>query len=531
MTNHHYLNDRIRRYCAWYRITQGWLALQWVIFSVTCMLAIAIVCDRLFFFGWGLFFPFVILSSLGLLALLVVFFLCGGTVGQVGYLIDRNAGFKNLVSSALTVTSEQGEVPAMVVSRACGALQGQEPYKLLPFKLVWAGRFLYIPVLMLFGALFIPQVDLLNRKLAQEKNRAETLSVQKGALKLAGAMSSLESTLTSTNSIENTAIAKNLDMLVRDLKGVTKNEALLKMGEFENTYKKEFSAQRNFEQAAKELQAKPDMSGLAPESGKSLQKLLDDLKKGEFKSAAESLREMAKQMQSTSLTDDEKKDLARELAKLCDSMKGQGLSEELSNMLRQMESSSMSQEALLKQCQQVGSELNDLAAFCDQADGMKAMKDGLKEAKKEMLGDSFSDFDAKEVEEYMEAEANGSCAGLGIGGVEGAGSGSGDGTGGEGKGRGGSPLENMTADNFKNEMSQSKLNKGKTLQQLFVSGVPDKGDAVAEYTDVVESARKQAASSLAKDKVPREYESLVKSYFDSLDQTQDTKEQHEIETP
>jgi RNA polymerase-interacting CarD/CdnL/TRCF family regulator len=470
------------------------------------------------------------LSLLGLFALLVAFLVRRGESGLVGYLIDKNAGFKNLVSSALTVSSEAGEVSSTVVSRACTALHGQHPHKLLPLKLIWAGRYLYIPVLVVLGALFIPQVDLLNRKLVQDRKAAEAVSVQKGALKLAGAMSALESKLSSTNSIDNAAITKNLDMLVQDLKGVSKNEALLKLGEFENTYKKEFSAQRNFEQAAKGLQATPDMNGLAPESRKQLKKLLDDFKTGDFKSAAESLRELAKQMQSKSLSADEKKDLARELAKLCDSMKGQGLSEELSKMLRQMESSSTSQDELLKQCQQAGSELNELAKFCEQADGMKAMKDGLKEAKKEMLGDCFSDFDAKEVEKNMEAEANGGCAGLGVEGQEGDGSGSGDGTGGHGKGRGGLPLENMSATNFKNEMSPSKLNKGKILQQLFVSGVPEKGEAVAEYSDVVESARKQAASSLAKDKIPREYESLVKSYFDSLDTKRETQDRHELET-
>ncbi len=530
MTDHHYLNDRIRRFCAWYRITQGWLALQWIAFIVCCLLALTVVCDRLFYLGWGLGRPCIILALLGLLALLVAFLIRRGDSGQVGYLIDRQAGFKNLVSSALTVTAEAGEVSSTVVNRACTALHHQQPHKLLPFKIIWPGRYLYIPVLVVVGAYCIPQVDLLNRRLAQDKKEAEAVSVQKGALKLTGALSSLESKLTATNSIDNVAITKNLDMLVQDLKGVSKSEALLKLGEFENTYKKEFSAQRNFEQAAKGLQATPDMNGLAPESRKQLKKLLDDFKNGDFKSAAESLREMAKQMQSKSLTADEKKDLARELSKLCDSMKGQGLSEELSKMLRQMESSSTSQEDMLKQCQQAGAELDELAKFCDQADGMKAMKDGLKEAKKEMLGDSFSDFDPKEVEKYLESEANSGCAGLGVEGLEGEGSGSGEGTGGKGKGRGGQPLENMTASNFKNEMSASKLNKGKILQQLFVSGVPEKGEAVAEYTDVVESARKQAASSLAKDKIPREYESLVKSYFDSLDKKQETPERHELET-
>ena len=47
----------------------------------------------------------------------------------------------------------------------------------------------------------------------------------------------------------------------------------------------------------------------------------------------------------------------------------------------------------------------DLANFCDEGDALRAMKEGLADAKKEMLGDSFSDFDAMEVEQYLESQS------------------------------------------------------------------------------------------------------------------------------
>ena len=50
-----------------------------------------------------------------------------------------------------------------------------------------------------------------------------------------------------------------------------------------------------------------------------------------------------------------------------------------------------------------------------------------------------------------------------------------------------------------------------------MSGVPEKGEALVEYSDVVRSAKQDAAGSLARDKIPREYEDMVKTYFDSLE--------------
>ena len=120
----------------------------------------------------------------------------------------------------------------------------------------------------------------------------------------------------------------------------------------------------------------------------------------------------------------------------------------------------------------------------------------------------------------MEAEAalgclgDGDCDGQGE--IPGQGQG---GTGGEGQGRGGAPLENRTATTFQDEFSESQLNRGTILNQLFVKGVPERGEATSEYADVARAARQHAASSLAQDKIPREYEEMVKKYFDTIEST------------
>jgi hypothetical protein len=267
------------------------------------------------------------------------------------------------------------------------------------------------------------------------------------------------------------------------------------------------------------METKPDMKGLSTKTKELMQKLTKNLKSADFKDAAAALRDLAEQLKSDDLSIDEKKALAREMKKIAEKMQGAGASDDLAKLLREMESSTSPQDMqkLMKQCKAAAQDMSEMADFCDQAGDMKSMKDGLSEAKQAMLGDSFSDFDAKEVEQYLDNETaslGGKCEGNGEGDMPGKGKG---GTGGEGQGRGGTPLESMSDTSFKSEISPSKINKGKILHQLFISGIPEKGEARVEYADVVESAKQHAANSLARDRIPREYEDIVKSYFDSIE--------------
>ena len=52
-----------------------------------------------------------------------------------------------------------------------------------------------------------------------------------------------------------------------------------------------------------------------------------------------------------------------------------------------------------------------------------------------------------------------------------------------------------------------------------MAGVPEKGEVRREYVDLVEAAREDAAGALAREKIPLEYENMVKQYFDSLQES------------
>ena len=436
-------------------------------------------------------------------------------------MVDKAAGLKNLISSGLDVLCQKDEASDVVRRRADEALARQSPLRALPPRLTLSGRFLPIALACLAGVWFVPPMDLLGRRDRVEQARRDQAGVQDAFLKLTARLSSIDEKTILSQDIQSNAPLREFTALATNLMGLSKQEALLKLGEFESKYKEEFAGQREFEQAGKALKLELNIGDLPPDVRRPLEDFVKGLNQGDMKKAAQALRDMSSQMKSGKLSPEDKKALARELSKTIEKMreKGAKLGDALSKMLKDIESSPEDLEALLKKCDMAGKDLEELADFCDNCEGMSAMKEGLKEAKKSMLGDSFKEFDPKAVEAMMEQEAAMGALGMceGEGQLGGSGNGNGNGTGGQGRGRGGNPLENASDTAFVNRMSPGQIQQGKILHQLFISGVPDKGEALTEYSDAVKAARQEAASSLARDRIPREYEGMIKTYFDSLE--------------
>lgn len=535
------LSSDIARFQAWHRFCRLIHSTQIIIFCALCAAAGFVLLDKLIFLSF--IDTTTVISALScavLLALLTAYILHGSPAREVCYIVDRKAGLKNLVSTAFEMKGQTNEVSATVTRRAREALNSLKSTGIVSPGLNRAGRYSPVPAIILCAAIFLPQQDLLGQKKQHDAGIAEKAAVKESALRLAAKLTSIESKLENLDGVEAKKIMKDFDALSTNLMGAAKQDALIKLGEFEAKYKKEFSDQRNFEQSAKALSQQPSMDGLPPEARKDLKNLFDDLKNGKLGEAAKDLKNLAKEMEGDKLTRKEKQALARELGKIAENLKGEPMSEKLSKLLRELEASPEDSEKM-KQCSKAASdEMKELADFCKDAQNMQAMKDGLKEAKQAMLGDSFNGFDSKEVEKYMEAQASlGGCKpgegcngegqgagegeGEGLGKSESEGSGNG-GTGNRGHGRGGQPLENMTDTAFKNEMTKSAINKGKILHEIMVYGVPEKGESSTEYASIVEAAKQHAASSLSKDKIPREYEDMVKTYFDSLEKQRKTDE-------
>lgn len=502
------LMSKIDAFRAWMRIVRAWSWLQYGAASVVGLLGICWFLDKLFYVGMhdaaitGMFG-----GCLFLLVVLAGFLSFRQTRAEAGYVADRAAGLRNLLASGVEALGMRDEAAVVTLERAGRAAPHLSPRRLVPLRLNRAGRRFPVAFCVALTALLIPQQDILGRKARADRLVAEKKTVVEGARKLGEKLALIEKRVESLQSEEQKKMAKELGELAKELASADKQAALRKLGEFENKHQDKLAEQRNLEQASKAMTSMPDLKGLPQELAKQLSKAAKELKEGQFKNAADTLKDLGAKLQNASLSDAERKALARELAKMAEQLKSGGIKGDLAKLLSEIASSKESLDSMKTELEKACNGMNDLAQALEECQNLKMMKEGLADAKKEMLGECFNGFDAKEVENMMSQEAA-----LGA-----KGNGSGDGTGGEGKGRGGEPPENATATSFESKRSASKVNQGKVLQELFVSGIPDKGDAANEYAEIIQAARQGAASALARDRVPRDCQDAVKSYFDSLD--------------
>jgi hypothetical protein len=313
--------------------------------------------------------------------------------------------------------------------------------------------------------------------------------------------------------------------------GANNDTALSKLGEFENKYARKFEQKRAFDKLARALEEPTDMTGIPLEMQKDLNKLAQGLQEGNFKDAAEAMRDLAKRLMDENTPATEKQALARELQKLVKQMQGNDAqkqegedgqdgnpaqpADKLAQMLKEMQAQGIDMEDLMQQAKEAGGDMQQMAEMMEEMQAMQAMKDALGEAKKDLLGEDAVPFDSKQFEEMMKQEANAAANGQGQPGEGQPGQGP-PGPNHRGKG-GGTPDEVGNETGFADKRSKSKVGEGKILHQIFVKGVPEKGEASVDYQKVSRAARQEAANSLAQDKIPREYEDMVKQYFNSLD--------------
>ena len=576
------LDRAIAKFVLWHKLVRSWNMLQFTVFVGLTVLALYILVDRLVYLHMDYGMIGLAIGMVGSLVILVGFLAMTSRETVVSYLVDRNAGLKNLISSGLEAQDSAEPVCQAVVARAESEIQKQNMKKSLPMKLRWPGKCSVLPLIFAGGFMFIPYQDLLQRKQTHDEEVKQAKRLTNSAKLIEKTNTKLIERSKNLKSIDGKNLADDLKQLEKDLKTAeSTKEALAKLNSLESRYNKERKELRDFEKATRNLTARMNAKDLNKMSSDELKRLARNLRKGDLANSAENMRKLAQQMLSKDLSDEEKQALARELSKLMDQYKGDSNADELAKELKKMQKNSANaaknqtapnnknqsanasqpptqnqqsnqknkaqknqqQAANQKQGKQPGQQpgqssaqnqgnvadkMNEMAENMDQMDTMRQMQEGLDKAREEMLGKEFKGFDAKDVEEYLENESQASLgekkhgAGCPGGNCQGGSQcpGNGGGKGGAfkrpGRGNGGKAPEQMTQTGTEDKLSKSKIAKGQILNQRWIYGVPEKGEAQREYTNDVRSARDDAMTSLAKNRIPREYEERVKKYFSSL---------------
>jgi hypothetical protein len=87
-----------------------------------------------------------------------------------------------------------------------------------------------------------------------------------------------------------------------------------------------------------------------------------------------------------------------------------------------------------------------------------------------------------------------------------------------GKGRGGLAPEEETDVAFKTERAKVHTGKGAIIGQFLVDGEQVKGDVSSSLEEIVTAAEHDASDRINRNRIPRQYQKAVKTYFSNVQQ-------------
>lgn len=82
-----------------------------------------------------------------------------------------------------------------------------------------------------------------------------------------------------------------------------------------------------------------------------------------------------------------------------------------------------------------------------------------------------------------------------------------------GRGRGGLAPEEESPVDFKIERGKVHTGKGAVIGQFQVEGEQIPGEATSSLAEVVEAAERDASDRIQRDRIPRQYQKAIKTYF------------------
>ncbi|MCJ8328389.1 MAG: hypothetical protein HRT89_01300, partial [Lentisphaeria bacterium] len=338
------LNKSVGKFCAWHRFLRAWRVCQVVLLTGLCLYAVFFLVDKLIYVNFDHYKSSLLLGTVALIAVLLTYLFMPSREMDVCYLIDKNAGHKNLIFSSLEIQEEENEISRLLVDRANTVIDERKAADIMPFKFSNFGKFSFLPALAILAIYFMPEQDLLKRE-EVEKNIAQEEIKKENSVKLIHEqIVKIQKRDKDIQSIGGKNIMNDLMKLEEDLnKASSRKDAISRLNDIEKKYEKEFQKKNDFEKATRNLTAQMNASGLHKDTSKALKNLQKNMQKGNMAKAAKEMRKLAGQMEGQELTQEEKDALARELQRMMRDLQGDEAADELADALKKMKSSSIDQ--------------------------------------------------------------------------------------------------------------------------------------------------------------------------------------------
>lgn len=253
---------------------------------------------------------------------------------------DEKAGLKERLSTAveLAAAPERSHLAEAQISDAIEHAKQLRVAEMLPWRAPRQLKYLAAAGVVLLAAIFVPELPLFHSK--QERLDAEVMK-QEGA-RLQKLAKTLEKKVAEKKEKDSNdeilrKVSREMQKLGKDQarSRVSKKQALLAMNDLQKQIKEEENkltggpAGKSMEKVSAEMKAAADRQKQegAPDGGKALKQMAENLEKKDFDAAKKQLEELAKKVQSGNLKPEEAKQLAETMEQMAKSMAGSNLNE------------------------------------------------------------------------------------------------------------------------------------------------------------------------------------------------------------
>ncbi len=553
-----------------------WLGhLGWMVTFGAGAFIVAVVAERLLYLGIPL------VNAAGLLLGLAV-------VGSVVWLavrhedrvaaaeaLDRAAGLRERVTSALYCADSEEPFAQSVCGDAMNAVQRVTVTRHLgvryPRSFNWATCAVAAALLVLW---LMPLYDLRGafaKQQATEKQRQELKTAQAAVQQ---SIEQVKQLMADSKALQQAKALKDLAELSMagpmdgdDLK----REAIKRMDKLSDELRKQRESGQYDE--LKEIKRSLRRLGMQRRAETPVEKLRQGLAKGDFRAAMEAVQKMQEQLAKAKTPANQAQiaamqkqlaDLAKQMEKLADhkrlkdEMRKAGMKkkdieklvQDLSkrdpaDIKKELEKQGMSPEQIKKMmdkmaksksaCSKCKGLASSLASAAQAMKGSGDMESGQAasdltqanqqlsalEAMEQEMMDLQATLDelANQKEGLMDNEGEGEGEGECPGGGQGPGQtgGTGAGMGQMGKGAGGQVPMKKTSIKFKRERLKGPQSPGAVISEMLVDGEQLKGQATEKTVKTISAAVREATKAVERDRVPRQYHRPVKDYFKEIE--------------
>jgi len=400
-------------------------------------------------------------------------------------------------------------------------------------------------------ALFMPQKDLLGFLRKQEQEQEKTRQFDQAKVDVKDAADPVKSTVERLGEPELADALSKLDQAPKDAEPQEiKRQAIRKLGDLSDKIEKmrdsaQLESVKMLQNMFKQLRGSADpfsqelrlalAKGNFDQASNLLNQLQKELAQGKLtpeqqKALSEKLQELAMRLAELAKNNDElekelaKQGLDKKLAKLSGEQLKKALqkagldSDKIEDLMRKAAAGRMA----MSRCAGLGKAMgacagsgglsgDELAAVMEQLDDLESLQQQL----------NLTQATLDEIARAIGCLGAGMCEGPGGYGpfAEGDSDYPGCGTGGQGIGWGPRNTADSGATATKRVRTNNKPGEGPVIASWYFKESQIKGQAVRDFTEVVQAARDGAAEAISENEIPRRYEDAIKQYFGRLEQS------------